>query len=84
MWDSIPGLQDHTPGYRWRQTAAPPGLPPVLFLKGWERQKEEGPGKKEGEKIYEKMKEKRNRLRKSRKQEAGSLSSFPNQEEVKC
>ena len=30
MWDSIPGLQDHTPGCRRCQTAAPPGLP--LFL----------------------------------------------------
>ncbi|XP_048962744.1 sperm-associated antigen 16 protein isoform X5 [Canis lupus baileyi] len=27
MWDSILGLQDHTPGCRWRQTAEPPGLP---------------------------------------------------------
>ena len=27
MWDSILGLQDHTPGCRQRQTAAPPGLP---------------------------------------------------------
>ena len=27
VWDSIPGLQDHTPGCRRRQTAAPPGLP---------------------------------------------------------
>ena len=26
-WDSIPGLQDHTPGHRRCQTAAPPGLP---------------------------------------------------------
>ena len=26
MWDSIPGLQDHTPDCRQRQTAAPPGL----------------------------------------------------------
>ena len=31
MWDSIPGLQDHTPGCRQRQTAAPPGLPLELF-----------------------------------------------------
>ena len=32
-WDSIQGLQDHTLGCRWRQTAAPPGLPAVeVFL----------------------------------------------------
>ena len=30
MWDSIPGLQDHTPGCRRRQTAVPPGLPLML------------------------------------------------------
>ena len=33
-WDSIPGLQDHTPGCRRRQTAAPPGLPLPNFLRG--------------------------------------------------
>ena len=32
MWDWIPGLQDHTPGCRWRQTAAPPGLPSIFLL----------------------------------------------------
>ena len=30
MWDSIPGLQDHTPDCRWCQTAVPPGLPDIL------------------------------------------------------
>lgn len=56
---------------------------PVLFLKGWEGQKQEKSRQKEGEKRYETMKEKRNRLGKRRKQEAWTLSSFPNQE-VKC
>ena len=32
MWDSIQGLQDHTPGCRQRQTAVPPGLPPMTLL----------------------------------------------------
>ena len=32
MWDSIPGLQDHAPGCRRRQTAAPPGLPWKIIL----------------------------------------------------
>ena len=32
MWDSIPGLQDHTPGCRRRQTAAPPALPGSMVL----------------------------------------------------
>ena len=36
MWDSIPGLQDHTPGCRQRQTAAPPGLPYlVLYMQAF-------------------------------------------------
>ena len=30
-WDSIPGLQDHTLGWRWHQTAEPPGLPKLLL-----------------------------------------------------
>ena len=33
MWDSIPGLQDHTPGCRRRQTSAPLGLPALKFFK---------------------------------------------------
>ena len=33
MWDSIPGLQDHTPGCRRRQTAVPLGLPSPSLLK---------------------------------------------------
>lgn len=57
---------------------------PVLFLKGWEGQKQEKSMQKEGrKKRYEMMKEKRNRLGKRRKQEAWTLSSFPNQE-FKC
>ena len=31
-WDSIRGLQYHTPGCRRRQTAAPPGLPFYFIL----------------------------------------------------
>ena len=34
MRDSIPGPQDHTPGCRRRQTAAPPGLPYSFLLRG--------------------------------------------------
>ena len=33
MWDSILGLQDHTPGWRRHQTAAPPGLSHVCIFK---------------------------------------------------
>ena len=82
------GLNTRSPGSHPRLQVAPncctTGAAPSALFKRMGKTEEEGPGKKEGEKIYEKMKEKRNRLRKSRKQEAGSLSSFPNQEEVKC
>ena len=32
-WDSIPGLQDHTPGCRQHQTSVSPGLPSCLYFK---------------------------------------------------
>ena len=45
-WDSIPGLQDHALGCRWRQTAVPPGLPPSLSLNKalWMRRTHYAPG----------------------------------------
>ena len=33
MQNSIPGLQDHAPGWRRHQTAEPPGLPNKIFFK---------------------------------------------------
>ena len=47
LWDSIPGLQDHNLGRRWRYTAEPPGLPMKTGLDcctgpQWAGQKEAG------------------------------------------
>lgn len=58
-------------------------LPSALFERMGRIERGRVQTKKEREKRYEKMKEKRNRLGKRRKQETWSPSSFPNQE-VRC